>query len=133
MPAIALAGSPTALISRLTRSSLLDVVRQDYIRTSRAKGNPERVVVYKHALKNSVIPVLTYLGPLIASIMTGSFVIEKIFSIPGIGRQFVDSITNRDYTVILGFTVFYAFLLVTCNLLVDIVYVLVDPRIKIDS
>lgn len=133
LPAIALAGSPTALISRLTRSSLLDVVRQDYIRTSRAKGNPERVVVYKHALKNSVIPVLTYLGPLIASIMTGSFVIEKIFSIPGIGRQFVDSITNRDYTVILGFTVFYAFLLVTCNLLVDIVYVLVDPRIKIDS
>lgn len=133
LPAIALAGSPTALISRLTRSSLLDVIRQDYIRTSRAKGNPERVVVYKHALKNSIIPVLTYLGPLIASIMTGSFVIEKIFSIPGIGRQFVDSITNRDYTVILGFTVFYAVLLVTCNLLVDIVYVLADPRIKIDS
>lgn len=133
LPAIALAGSPIALISRLTRSSLLDVVRQDYIRTARAKGNPERVVVYKHALKNSIIPVVTYLGPLIASIMTGSFVIEKMFSIPGIGRQFVESITNRDYTVILGFTIFYASLLVTCNLIVDIVYALVDPRIKFDS
>lgn len=133
LPAIALAGSPTALISRLTRSSLLDVIRQDYIRTARAKGNPERIVVYKHALKNAVIPVVTYIGPLIASITTGSFVIEKIFSIPGIGRQFVDSITNRDYTVILGFTIFYASLLVVCNLLVDIVYALIDPRINLDN
>lgn len=130
LPAIALAGSPTALIARLTRSSLLDIIRQDYIRTARAKGNPERIVVYKHALKNALIPVVTYLGPLIASIVTGSFVIEKIFSIPGIGRQFIDSVTNRDYTAILGFTVFYASLLVLCNLLVDIVYALIDPRIK---
>lgn len=133
LPAIALAGSPTAMITRLTRSSLLDVYRQDYIRTARAKGNSERIVVYKHALKNAVIPVVTYVGPLIASVMTGSFVIEQLFSIPGIGRQFVGSITNRDYTVILGFTVFYAALLITLNLLVDIVYALVDPRIKLDS
>lgn len=133
LPAIALAGSPTAMISRLTRSSLLDVIRQDYIRTARAKGNAERIVVYKHALKNAIIPIVTYTGPMIAGVMTGSFVIEKLFSIPGLGRQFVDSITNRDYTVILGFTVFYAVILVTCNLLVDIVYALIDSRIKLDS
>ncbi|EYE87820.1 peptide ABC transporter permease [Fervidicella metallireducens AeB] len=133
LPVIALAGSPTAIISRLTRSSLLDVVRQDYIRTARAKGIPEKIVIYKHALKNALIPVLTYLGPLIAAVLTGSFVIEKIFTIPGLGKQFVESITNRDFTTILGTTVFYSVLLVVCNLIVDILYAVVDPRIKLDN
>lgn len=133
LPSIALAGSPTAMISRLTRSSLLEVIRQDYIRTARAKGLTERVVIYKHALKNAIIPVLTYLGPLIAGILTGSFVIERIFTIPGLGRQFVESITNRDYTAILGVTIFYASFLVICNLVVDILYGLVDPRIRFEE
>lgn len=133
LPAIALAGSPMAVISRLTRSSLLDVVRQDYIRTARAKGMPEGIVIYKHALKNALIPVLTYLGPMIAGILTGSFVIEKIFTIPGLGRQFVESIGNRDYTAILGVTIFYGAFLVICNLVVDILYAFVDPRIKLDN
>lgn len=133
LPAIALAGSPAATISRLTRSSLLDVIRQDYIRTARAKGLPEKVVVYKHALKNAILPVLTYLGPLVASVFTGSFVIEKIFSIPGLGRQFVESIGNRDFTAILGVTIFYSAFLVLCNLIVDVLYAVVDPRIKLDD
>lgn len=133
LPTIALAGSPTAMISRLTRSSLLDIIRQDYIRTARAKGLTERVVIYKHALKNAIIPVLTYLGPLIAGILTGSFVIERIFTIPGLGRQFVESITNRDYTAVLGVTIFYASFLVICNLVVDILYGMVDPRIRFDK
>lgn len=133
LPAIALAGSPTASISRLTRSSLLDVIRQDYIRTAKAKGIPDKVVVYKHALKNALIPVVTYLGPLVASILTGSFVIEKIFSIPGLGSEFVDSIGNRDYTVILGVTIFFSAFLILCNLIVDLIYVLVDPRIKYEK
>ena len=133
LPTIALAGAPTAFIARLTRSSLMDVVRQDYIRTARAKGIGEKVVIYKHALKNGLIPVVTYLGPMIASILTGSFVIEKIFAIPGIGREFVNSITNRDYTTILGFTIFDCALLVSLNLIVDLLYVFIDPRIKLDS
>lgn len=132
LPAIALAASPTAYISRLTRSSLLDVIRQDYIRTARAKGLSELIVVYKHALKNAIIPVLTYLGPLIASVFTGSFVIEKIFSIPGLGREFVETISNRDYTAILGVTIFYSTFLVLCNLIVDLLYAVADPRIKLD-
>lgn len=130
LPSIALAASPIAMIARLTRSSLLDVVRQDYIRTARAKGVKESKVVYKHALKNALIPVVTYLGPLISGILTGSFVIEKLFSIPGIGRQFVESITNRDFTTILGLTIFDAFLLITFNFIVDMLYAVIDPRIK---
>jgi len=130
LPAIALSATPVAMISRLTRSSLLDVIRQDYIRTARAKGVPETIVVYKHALKNALIPVITYLGPLISGILTGSFVIEKIFSIPGIGRQFVESISNRDFTTILGLTIFDATLLITLNFIVDILYAVIDPRIK---
>lgn len=130
LPSIALAASPIAMISRLTRSSLLDVVRQDYIRTARAKGIPESIVICKHALKNALIPVLTYLGPLVAGILTGSFVIEQMFSIPGMGRQFVESINNRDYTVILGLTIFDAALLIVFNLIVDLLYAVVDPRIK---
>lgn len=133
LPTIALAGGPTSMISRLTRSSLLDVIRQDYIRTARAKGLNETVVICKHALKNAIIPVLTYLGPLIAGIMTGSFVIEKIFTIPGLGRQFVESITNRDYTTVLGVTIFYGAFLVICNLVIDILYGIVDSRIRYED
>ncbi len=131
MPAVALAGYPTAYIARLTRSSFLEVIQQDYIRTARAKGLPERTVVYKHALKNALIPLVTYLGPLSAGVLTGSFVIEKIFAIPGLGQHFVMSIGNRDYTTILGVTIFYASFLIIMNLLVDIAYGFIDPRIKI--
>ena len=106
MPAIALAFYPTAYIARLTRSSMLEVIGQDYIRTARAKGLPQRTVLYKHALRNALVPIVTYLGPLIAGVLTGSFVIEKIFAIPGLGQQFVLSISNRDYTTILGVTIF---------------------------
>lgn len=133
LPSIALAGTSTAIISRLTRSSLLDVIRQDYIRTARAKGIPERIVVYKHALKNALLPIITYLGPDVAAILTGSFVIERIFSIPGIGRQYVQSINNRDFTTILGVTIFFGAFLVLCNLVVDILYAFIDPRIKLDN
>lgn len=133
MPTLALGGFSMANISRLMRSSLLDVVRQDYIRTAKAKGLSQNVVIYKHALKNSIIPVMTYLGPTIAGILTGSFVVEQIFGIPGLGREFVQSITNRDYSTILGVTVFYSTFLVLCNFAVDILYAVVDPRIKLDS
>lgn len=133
MPAIALAGYPTAYIARLTRSSFLEVLQQDFIRTARAKGLPERTVVYKHALKNALIPLVTYLGPLTAGVLTGSFVIEKIFAIPGLGQHFVMSIGNRDYTTILGVTIFYASFLIVMNLLVDIAYGFIDPRIKIND
>lgn len=131
MPAIALAGYPTSYIARLVRSSLLEVIGQDYIRTARAKGLPERMVIYKHALKNAMIPLVTYMGPLTAGVLTGSFVIEKIFAIPGLGQHFVMSIGNRDYTTILGVTVFYAAFLILMNLVVDILYGYIDPRIKV--
>lgn len=133
MPVIALAGYSIAFIARLSRSSLLDVVRQDYIRTAKAKGLSNTVVTYKHALRNSLIPVVTYVGPLVAGILTGSFVIEKIFGIPGLGREFVQSITNRDYTLITGVTVFYGAFLIACNFLVDILYAVIDPRIKLEA
>jgi oligopeptide transport system permease protein len=133
LPAIALAGFSMAFIARLTRSSLLDVIRQDYIRTARSKGLSETSVIFKHALKNAILPVVTYLGPLVAAVLTGSFVVERIFSIPGLGRAFVDSIGNRDYTAILGVTVFYGIFLILCNLIVDILYAFVDPRIKLEG
>lgn len=133
LPAVALAGYSMAFISRLVRSSLLDVVRQDYIRTAKAKGLSESSVIVKHALKNAMLPVVTYLGPLIAGILTGSFVIERIFTINGLGRAFVDSIGNRDYTAILGVTVFYSLFLIICNLIVDLVYAFIDPRIKLEG
>jgi oligopeptide transport system permease protein len=133
MPAVALAGFSMAFIARLTRSSLLDVIRQDYIRTARAKGLPEIAVVYKHALKNAILPVVTYLGPLVAAVLTGSFVIERIFTIPGLGRSFVQSIGNRDYTLILGVTVFYSAFLIICNLVVHIIYAIIDPRIRLEG
>lgn len=130
LPAIALAGMPTAFIARLTRSSMLDVLSQDYIRTARAKGLSPFTILWRHALKNALLPVVTYLGPMIAAIFTGSFVIESIFAIPGLGRHFVTSIYNRDYTVILGITIFYSFILVLMNFFVDLAYVWLDPRIK---
>lgn len=133
LPALALAGLPTAFIARLTRSSMLEVLSQDYIRTARAKGLPPFMILWQHALKNAMLPVVTYLGPMIAAIFTGSFVIESIFAIPGLGRHFVTSIYNRDYTVILGITVFYSALLVIMNFLVDLAYVWLDPRIKLDG
>ncbi len=132
LPAITLAGFPTAFISRIVRSSMLEVIQQDYIRTARAKGMLEKKVIYIHALKNALMPVLTYLGPLTAGILTGSFVVEQIFAIPGLGTYFVTSIQNRDYTTILGVTIFYSMLLVTFNLIVDISYALLDSRIKLE-
>lgn len=133
LPALALAAHPTAFIARLTRSSLLEVLAQDYIKTARAKGLSSTVILYRHALKNALIPVVTYIGPMSAAILTGSFVIETIFAIPGLGRHFVTSIYNRDYTVILGVTVFYSILVIGLNLMVDLIYPLLDPRIKLDG
>jgi oligopeptide transport system permease protein len=132
LPAFALSFFPMSFIARLMRSSMLDVINQDYIRTARAKGLSKAVVILKHALKNSILPIVTYMGPLIAGILTGSFVVEKIFTIPGLGKYFVESITNRDYSVIMGVTIFYAFLLIALNLLVDLAYVFIDPRIKLE-
>ena len=112
------------------RSSMLDVLRQDYIRTARAKGLRENVVLFKHAMRNAILPVVTYLGPLTAGILTGGFVIEKIFTIPGMGKFFVESINNRDYPLIMGVTIFYSALLVLMNLVVDLLYGVIDRRIK---
>ena len=133
LPTLALAALPMAFIARLTRSSMLEVLAQDYIKTARAKGLPERTILYRHALKNALIPVVTYIGPMSAAVLTGSFIIESIFAIPGLGRHFVTSIYNRDYTVILGVTVFYSVLVISLNLLVDLIYPLLDPRIKLAS
>ncbi len=129
-PVIALSGYSLSFVARLTRSSMLEVLRQDYIRTARANGLKEKSVIAKHAMKNALIPVVTYIGPMIAAILTGSFVIERIFAIPGMGRYFVESVTNRDYTTILGMTVFYAAFYVIMVLLVDVAYALIDPRIR---
>lgn len=129
-PSIALAAFSMAFVMRLTRSSMLDVMGQDYIRTAKAKGLPRHKVIFKHALKNALIPVVTYVGPMTAGIMSGSFVIEKIFAIPGMGKFYVEAINNRDYTVIMGTTFFYALLAATMILVVDIVYAILDPRIK---
>ncbi|WP_160678543.1 ABC transporter permease [Clostridium sp. C8-1-8] len=133
LPTIALGGYSMAFVSRLSRSSLVEVLRQDFIRVAKAKGLSQRVVISKHALRNSMIPIITYVGPLLASVLTGSFVVESIFGIPGLGREFVTSIGNRDYTLIMGLTIFYCAFLVLCNLIVDILYGFVDPRIKIQD
>lgn len=131
LPVVSLAFYPTSYISRLMRSSMLDVLGQDYMRTARAKGLSRLKALFKHALRNAVLPVVTYLGPMLANILTGSFVIEKIFTIPGLGSQFVGSITDRDYPLIMGTTIFLAFLLITMNVIVDIAYKIIDPRIKL--
>ena len=132
MPVITLALYPTSYLARLTRASILEVMNQDYLRTERAKGMSEFVVVFVHALKNSLIPVITYLGPLTASILTGGFVAESVFNVPGLGRYFVSSISSRDYTMIMGVTIFYSALIVIMNLVCDILYKIVDPRITLD-
>ena len=132
LPIITLALYPMSYITRLTRSSMLDVLGQDYIRTAKAKGVSERNVIVKHALKNSLIPVITYFGPELAYIVTGSLVVEQIFAVPGIGRYFVNSITGRDYTLIMGTTIVLATLIVIMNLVSDILYKVVDPRITLE-
>lgn len=132
LPVIALGGYSLSFMTRLTRSSLLEVMGQDYIRTARAKGMSEFRVVTKHALRNALIPVVTILGPTVAGLLTGSFVIEKIFALPGMGVHFVSSIVDRDYTTIMGITIFYATFLITMVLIVDIFYCIIDPRIKYD-
>lgn len=130
MPCFSLALYPMCYIARLTRSSMLDAIGQDYIKTARAKGLPTRKIIFKHALRNSLIPVITYLGPLTAYILTGGFVVEKVFSIPGLGRYFIQSLLNRDYPLIMGTTIFLAIIIVAMNLVVDIMYKVVDPRIS---
>jgi oligopeptide transport system permease protein len=132
LPIVTLALYPTAYITRLTRSSMLDVLGQDYIRTAKAKGVSPRSVIFKHALKNSLIPVITYCGPMLAYIVTGSLVVERIFAVNGIGRAFVSSITDRDYPLIMGTTIVLATLIVVMNLVSDILYKVVDPRIKLE-
>lgn len=132
LPVIALSAYPMAYITRLTKTSMLDALGQDYVRTARAKGVAQWLVIFKHTLRNALIPVITYVGPMTASILTGSLVVEKIFTIGGLGAKFVDCITNRDYPQIMGTTIFLAVLMVTMNLITDIVYKLVDPRIKLD-
>lgn len=131
MPVTALSIYPTAYITRLMRSSLLDVMGQDYIRTARAKGLSNFKVLFKHALRNAILPVVTYVGPMLASLMTGSFVVEKIFTIPGLGRDFVSAINTQDYTLIMGTTIVLATLIIAANVIVDILYKIIDPRIKL--
>ena len=131
LPVVTLGLYPMAYITRLTRSSMLDVLGQDYIRTARAKGVPGFKVIFGHALKNSLIPVITYFGPMLAYIVTGSIVVEQIFAVPGIGRAFVNSITGRDYPLIMGTTIILACLIIM-NLVSDLLYKIVDPRIELD-
>lgn len=130
MPATALGLGSSAIIARLTRASMLQVIREDYIRTARAKGLDERVVMVRHALKNAFIPVATILGPLFAMLVTGTFVVEQVFAIPGMGKYFITSIGNRDYPVVMGAILLYAVFLVFSNLAVDITYAFLDPRIQ---
>ncbi|MCY9417015.1 dipeptide ABC transporter permease DppB [Bacillus inaquosorum] len=131
LPTAALAVGPMAIIARLTRSSMVEVLTQDYIRTAKANGLSPFKIIVKHALRNALMPVITVLGTLVASILTGSFVIEKIFAIPGMGKYFVESINQRDYPVIMGTTVFYSVILIIMLFLVDLAYGLLDPRIKL--
>ena len=132
MPSVSLGLIYAASIARLTRTNILDAMNQDYIRTARAKGVPGFKVIFGHALKNSLIPVITYFGPMLAYIVTGSIVVEQIFAVPGIGRAFVNSITGRDYPLIMGTTIILACLIIIMNLVSDLLYKIVDPRIELD-
>ena len=132
LPVIALSLYPMAYITRLTKTSMLDALGQDYVRTARAKGVPTWKVIFKHALRNALIPVITYVGPMTAGVLTGSLVVENIFTIGGLGAKFVTSITNRDYPMIMGTTIFLAVIMIFINLISDIVYKVVDPRITFD-
>ena len=131
LPVVALGLYTVALIARLLRDKMIEVMGQDYIRLAIAKGVKPKNIVFRHALRNAILPIITIMGPTIAAVLTGSFVIEKMFSIPGLGKYFVDSINDRDYTMVLGVTVFYAIFLIIMMILVDIIYVLVDPKIKL--
>jgi len=131
LPSFALCFFSLSFIAKIIRSSMLDVIGQDYIKTAKAKGLKKRDIIIKHALRNAILPVITYMGPLVADILVGSFVIERIFRIPGLGRSFVESISQRDYPLILGTTIFYGAILITMNLLVDIAYGFIDPKIKL--
>lgn len=133
LPAICLGIRPIAFIARLLRSSILEVVQEDYIRTARAKGLSEFPIMMKHVFKNSLIPIITITGPLAAGIVTGSFVVEQIFAIPGMGRHFVTAVSNRDYPLVMGTTIVYGILLILSNLAVDVTYAMVDPRIKLSG
>lgn len=131
MPSLALALGPVAMISRLTQSSLTEEIHQDYMMLARSKGTPYGKAVWKHALKNAVIPVITYAGPLLATLLTGSFVVESIFSIPGIGASFVNSVSNRDYTLIMALTILYGSFIIIANIICDVIIALIDPRIRL--
>ena len=131
LPVITLGLRPAAIIARMTRSSMLEVISSDFVRTARAKGVGEMMVLYKHVLKNSLIPVLTLSGPLVAGVLSGSFVVEIIFGIPGMGKHLVQSVTNRDYPLIMGMTLVFALMLVLSNLVIDLLYTAADPRIKV--
>jgi len=133
LPVACLAFNPIAYIARQTRSSMLEALEQDYVRTARAKGVTEIMVIAKHALKNAVTPVVTYLGPLVAGLLTGGFVVERLFSVPGMGRYFVQSISDRDYTMIMGIVIFYGLFVVICNLISDILLAIIDPRVKLSN
>lgn len=133
LPAVSLGLKPIAYLTRLTRTTILEVLQQDYIVTARAKGVRKLAILFKHTLRNALIPVVTYLGTLLAALLTGTFVVEKIFAFPGIGRYFITSITNRDYPTIVGVTIFFSLLLMIMLLVVDVLYVMIDPRIRIDS
>jgi oligopeptide transport system permease protein len=130
LPALSLAALPTAFIARLMRAHMIEALQQDYIQTARSKGLNSLQILWFHALRNAILPVISYLGPLTASILTGSFVIERIFGIPGLGQWFVMSVSNRDYTVIMGMTVFYSALIIMSAFIVDMIYSLVDPRMR---
>ena len=131
MPVLALSAYPLSYITKMMKSSMLEVMNSDYIRTAKAKGASNFLLIYKHALKNAVLPVITVLGPMFAGIITGSLVVEQIFAIPGLGQQFTTAIFNRDYTMIMGLTIFYSILLTASIIIVDVVYAIVDPRIKL--
>jgi oligopeptide transport system permease protein len=132
LPVVTLAALPTAYLARVTRASMLEVLRQDYVRTARAKGLRTRSVLFQHTFRNAVIPILTVAGPIAAELVTGSFIVEQLFAVPGVGRQFVQSIDGRDYGMIMGTTLFYAAVIAVANLIVDISYAFVDPRIRYD-
>lgn len=131
MPSFALGLGTLAVMARMMRTSMLDVLNQDYIKTAKAKGLPRKTIIWRHAIRNAILPVVTILGPLVASITTGTFVVENIFGIPGLGKHFVNSVNQNDYTLIMGLTLFYAILLIGMNFIVDIAYGFVDPRIRL--
>jgi oligopeptide transport system permease protein len=132
LPVIALCLPQIAAVARLTRGSMIEVLHSNYVRTARAKGLPERITLSRHAMRAAILPVVSYLGPAIANIVTGSVIIEQIFSIPGIGRYFIQAAINRDYTLVMGVTIFYGFIIILCNLAADLAYGLLDPKVRYD-